>query len=124
MARYTNLDGTTPDKGLIFFTIHQKRLEQVPVKEKINVDGKVIEVVTLITREVYVPVEAHVEITKGRVISPDGKQLPNDQVWKRLKAGSVIVLSMEGITPAEPYLRALNKDTLIVIPGPSTEQID
>jgi hypothetical protein len=58
-----------------------------------------------------------IDMSNSRVITPDGKQLTLDDVWKKMKAKSVIVMSANGDTPAAVYLRALNPETLIVIPG-------
>ena len=65
----------------------------------------------------FVPVEVviHIEAAKSRIITPDGKQLPIDEVWKRLKADSVVIFSTDGNTPGEAFLRALNANTLIII---------
>ena len=59
---------------------------------------------------------ATVQLANSRVITPDGKQLPIEDVWKRLKAKAVIAYSDAG-TPGEQYLRALNPETLVII-GP------
>jgi RNA polymerase sigma factor (sigma-70 family) len=57
-------------------------------------------------------------IADCRVITPNGKQLRNDDLWKRLKNGAVVVVSTDGKTPAQPFLRALNAETLVIIPAP------
>jgi hypothetical protein len=54
----------------------------------------------------------------SRVITPDGKQLPIDEVWKRLKPNTIIAISADSNTPDNAYLRALNPETLVLIPGP------
>ena len=59
-----------------------------------------------------------IDVSNSRVITPDEKQLTLDDVWKKMKANSVIVMSANGDTPAAVYLRALNPETLILIPGP------
>src|SRR5436190_7696331 len=47
-----------------------------------------------------------IDMSNSRVITPDGKQLQLDDVWKKMKAKSVIVMSANGDTPAAVYLRA------------------
>jgi hypothetical protein len=59
-----------------------------------------------------------VDMANSRVITPDEKQLQIDDVWKKLKANSVIIMSADGKTPAAAYLRALNPEALVLIPGP------
>ena len=106
---------TIPTKGLIVFAFYEKVQEQMHVKEIINVNGKAIEVLKLVTRNVYKQIEITMDIADGRVITPDGKQLPVDEVWKRAKAGTVIALSADGNVPHQAYLRALNAQTLIIV---------
>jgi hypothetical protein len=67
-----------------------------------------------------VPVDYDVvyDIGASRVITTDGKQLPIDEVWKRLKANAVVMVSGDFQTPAAPFLRALRADTLVIIPAP------
>src|SRR5262249_59662177 len=60
-----------------------------------------------------------INAANSRIITPDGKQLPIDEVWKRLKANTVVVVSADSSTPAAPYLLALSAETLIIIPGPT-----
>ena len=55
-------------------------------------------------------------IVNARVITPDGKQLPIDEVWKCVKSNTVVAVSGSSATPAEAFRRALNSDTLIIIP--------
>ena len=47
-----------------------------------------------------------IDIEKARIITPNGKQVPADEVWKRLKKDSVVALSGDGREPAQAYLRA------------------
>lgn len=57
------------------------------------------------------------DVRTSKIITPDGKQVPIDDVWKRLKAKSVVVVSSDSNTPAQHFLRALNAETLIIIPA-------
>jgi hypothetical protein len=61
--------------------------------------------------------KTEITIADCRVITPSGKQVPNDDLWKRLKNGTVVVVSTDGKTPAEPILRALNAEMLVIIPA-------
>lgn len=61
--------------------------------------------------------KAEITIADCRVIMPNGKQVPNDDLWKRLKNGTVVVVSTDGKMPAAPILRALNAETLVIIPA-------
>ena len=113
---------TIPEKGLVVFLSYKSVSEMVPVKELINVNGKQVEVTKYATRVTYVPVETTNDISNARVITTESKQLAIDEVWKRLKAGTVVAVSTDGQAPAAPYLRALNANTLVIIPGPPKKQ--
>src|SRR5262245_20925739 len=84
---------TIPEKGLVVFATYKTVNEQVSVKELVNVNGKQVEVTKLATRVTYVPHETTHDISGGRVITTESKQLAIDDVWKRLKAGTVVALS-------------------------------
>jgi hypothetical protein len=113
---------TIPEKGHVVFLSYKSVSEMVPVKELINVNGKQVEVTKFATRVTYVPVEATYDISNSRVITTDSKQLAIDEVWKRLKAGTVVAVSGDTQAPAAPFLRALNANTLVIIPGPPKKQ--
>jgi hypothetical protein len=55
-------------------------------------------------------------------MTPDGKQLPIDEVWKRLKKDTVVLVSGDGNTPAQAYLKAVNPETLVLI-APQMDRI-
>ena len=57
------------------------------------------------------------DLFKSRIITASGKQLPIDEVWKRVKANSVIVFSGSYEAPAEAYLRTLSAEAVVIIPG-------
>ncbi len=109
---------TKPDKGELVFLETVTRM--VPVQKQVVVIKNGQQVTETVTEYVSFLEQRHVliDIGKSRVITPDGKQLPIDEVWKRLKAGTVIVLAADANTPAQIYLRALNAETLVIIPGP------
>ncbi len=109
---------TTPAKGLMFSISYQTVTEQVEVKELVNVNGQVVEVIKNVSRSVYVPVETARDISNSRVITANGKQLPIDEVWKRLRPNTVVVLSGDVNTPAAAFLQALNPETLVIIAAP------
>jgi hypothetical protein len=92
----------------------------VPVQKEIdvNVNGQIMkqvitEYVSVLEERSYV-----VEVANARVITPDGKKIANDDIWKRVKAKNVVVLSANGDTPAAEYLRALHPETVVIIPAP------
>jgi hypothetical protein len=109
---------TNPDKGELIFldTVIRYVTEERFVQE--NVNG--VQITKTVKVQVPVIEQRHIltDIGKGRVITPDGKQLPIEEVWKRLKANSVVLVSGDMNTPAPAYLRALNAETLVVIPAP------
>jgi hypothetical protein len=104
------------DKGHIIYTDNIVRM--VPVQKQVmkivngqNITEIVTEYVSVVeTRNVLI------EAAKSRVITPDGKQLALDEVWKRLKTNDVVALAANGNAPAQVYLRALNAETLVIIP--------
>ncbi len=109
---------TDPDKGHIVFreTIYKTETRVERRKEVKN--GKEIEVER--TVNVTVPFESNAIIvaSTSRVITPDGKQLPIDEVWKRVKTNTVVVLSGDGNMPDPAYLRALSAETIVIVPIP------
>jgi predicted P-loop ATPase/GTPase len=117
-------------KGLIEFieTVTRVVPEQREVFKEIVVvkDGVQVKEVVKEKVSVYVPVTEQrivmIDAAKSRVITPDGKQLPIDEVWKRLKKDTVVLVSSDGNTPAQAYLKALNQETLVVI-APQIDRI-
>jgi len=111
---------TTPQKGEIVLsrTIAVPRF--VPFAEQIEINGKVQVVTKFKTEIVYETRIVTINASSSRVITPDGKQLPIDEVWKRLKAGKAILECSQ--TPDAAYLRALHVDALVLIPGPAKKQ--
>ncbi len=110
--------GVDDKKGVVYFT--ETLTRYVPVVKTIvviengqQVNKNVTETVAVMEQRVIV-----IDLTKSRVITPNGKQLPIDDVWKRLKTNTVIALSADSNTPAAAYLNAFNEQTLIVIPPP------
>ena len=108
---------TSTDKTKGQIVLLETVAKAVPVDKVIRVitaDGpelrKVTEFVIVYEKRTVV-----IDATKSRVITPDGKQLPIDEVWKRLKKNTVVAASDDGNTPAQEYLRALSAETLIVI---------
>jgi len=110
---------TDKAKGSIVF--RERLYKHVPVIREVVeiVNGQ--QVKKTVTTYETVAEERLIEINaaNSRIITPDGKQLPIDEVWKRLKANTVVVVSADSSTPAAPYLRALSAETLIIIPGPT-----
>lgn len=93
-------------------------VKQVPVQQQVMkiVNGKaILEVVTTYVSVVETR-NAVIDMANSRVITPDGKQLPIDEVWKRLKANDVFALAADSNTPAPAYLSALHPQALVIIP--------
>src|SRR6266852_1829870 len=59
---------------------------------------------------VAVEYRTEIKIAACRVITPNGRQVPNDDLWKRLKNDTVVIVSTDGQTPAQPFLRALKAE--------------
>jgi hypothetical protein len=114
--------GADKAKGQIIFL--ETVTKTLPVQKQIEVIMNGVKVKQLVTELVLVQETrtTAVDAAKSRVITPDGKQLPIDEVWKRLKQNTVVVISGDGNTPAQAYLRALNPETLVVI-APQMDRI-
>jgi hypothetical protein len=120
---FKTVAGADKEKGQILFTETVTRA--VPVQREIAkevieiVNGMQVKKVVKVTVTEYVM--EHVQQTvshdaaKSRVITPDGKQLPIDEVWKRLKAKSIVLVSADGNTPSAEYLRMLRPEALIIM---------
>lgn len=110
------VSGADKTKGRIFFTEVAARL--VPVTREIveNVNG--VAVKKTVTEYVTENVKYEVIIAVGssRIITPDGKLAADEAIWKQVKKGSAVVVSVDGNTPAAPFLRALHQETIIIIP--------
>jgi hypothetical protein len=117
------VSGTDKTKGLIEFIETTTRLvpEQRAVIKEVVMIVNGMQVKQLVKEIVFVNVPVTeqrmvtIDAAKTRVITPDGKQLPIDEVWKRLKKDTVVLVSGDGNAPAQAYLKALNAETLVVI---------
>ena len=107
---------TKPEKGEVIYLDTATRAVAVEVDRVIIVNGQ--QVTQKVTEYRTVLEQRHVMLNaaKSRIITPDGKQLPIDEVWKRLKKNAVFAISSDGTTPAQVYLRALSAETLVIIP--------
>jgi hypothetical protein len=112
------IGGTNQAKGEIQFKQVDYKIVIVTFQKKVIENGKTI--VVDVTEAKYVPYFTLTTIAAAntRVITPDGKQLPIDEVWKRLKADLVVVVSGDEKTPDDVYLRTLNPQTLVIITPP------
>src|SRR5580765_8402219 len=110
------VDGTDPKTGKILFKEIRHQVVQVIEKRQVLENGKNVIVDVAVNKFVPVEYTSIIEANKCQIITPDGKQLPIDQVWKRVKAKSVVVVSGTGQTPGEAYLRLLAADTIVIIP--------
>lgn len=114
---FKTVESVNKEKGVIQF--REVVLSAVPVVKEIVVNENGVQVKKTVTVYETVAEQRMVEINaaNSRFITPDGKQLPIDEVWKRIKAKSVVVFSGNSETPSQPYLRALSSDAVVIIPG-------
>jgi hypothetical protein len=110
---------TEPDKGLILFKDTIYTIETVFEKRSVVKDIVFVEIEVPVNRIVPVEVTAAIDVRKSRVITSDGKQLPIDEVWKRIKANTVVVISGDNNTPDPAFLRALSAETVVIVPLPT-----
>jgi len=61
-------------------------------------------------------VEHKWDLKKAKVTTAGGKKLDLDAVKKRLAKPQVVVLSVDSKPVDEAYLKALDKDTLVIVP--------
>ncbi|MBI2808233.1 MAG: hypothetical protein HYX68_24875 [Planctomycetes bacterium] len=115
---FSVVQSTAPNKGQVVLTRIVKQQEQIAVSEKSLENGDFVERVRIITRVVDREVSVVYELGNSRVITPKGKQLPIDEVWRRLKKSTVVAVSGDSNLPAPIFLRALNPQTLVIIPAP------
>jgi hypothetical protein len=109
------VNGINKDKGEIIM--------RESVIRTVFVEKAIVEIVNgqMVTRTVRetVPVSEErlvtMQLANARVISADGKQMPIDEVWKKLKANTVVAVAGANNTPGQAYLRALNPETLVII---------
>jgi hypothetical protein len=106
-------------KGNIEFRDLTYKVELRTETRKVLVNGKEVEENVVV--QVMVPVEMQtiVQVANSRIVTPDGKAVPADDVWKRVKAKTVVVFSGNNELPDPAYLRALSADTVIIIPAPA-----
>lgn len=102
----------------IFFLETVVKLVEQNFQRVVIVNGKQ----ETVTETRFVPVmEQRISlfnVANSRAITTDGKQLPIEEVWNRLKKDAVVAVSVDGNTPAQMYLRALNPEVIVLIPGP------
>ena len=112
--------GLNKEKGQIAIQETVLRVVPVTVEKAVVVNGQ--QMTVKVTEYQYVSEQRVVvhDATKSRVITQDGKQLPIDEVWKRLTPKMVVVVSGDGKTPGQEFLRALNAETLVLILPPPT----
>src|SRR5262245_50307254 len=95
--------GPAPTFSLVRKTVHEKGhailvrtqtiAEYVPFTEKMLINGKLIDVTSYKMVYKQVAVDITYDLGTARVITPDGKQLPIDEVWKRLKPDTIVAIS-------------------------------
>lgn len=109
------VDGTDQAAGFIRLTEMRPVQEQYTEKRVRVIEGVPIEEEVVKTKTVYAHITGPYNAAKSQFITPDGKQVPVNEVWKRLKAKSVVAVSADGKVPDEAYLQALNRNTLVII---------
>ena len=107
--------GADKDKGTI--TYRDTVTHAVPVQKiiAVNINGQVVNKVVTEYETRTVEVTIMLPVADTRIITAGGKQIPIDELWKRVKADSVIVLSGNHDAPSQAYLRALNPETIVFI---------
>jgi hypothetical protein len=113
----TSVDST---KGLIEFNEVRYVIEEVQKVVVEIVNGEKVEKVIREQRMVPVGQIIQVETAKSCFITPDGKQVPVDDVWKRVKANTVVAFVDGDKAPDAPFLQALNPQTIVIIASTSS----
>ncbi len=108
---------TTPDKGHAILVQTTTVKEMVPYVERVFLNGVARDVTKYKTVLRFVEVDTIYDLAASRVITPDGKQLAIDEVWKRLQKNTVVAISGNFETPSAAFLRSLNAETLVAIPA-------
>ncbi|MBI2808232.1 MAG: hypothetical protein HYX68_24870 [Planctomycetes bacterium] len=111
--------GVNKKKGEITFLVTVTRVVPVVVEEEVIVNGQAQKVTVTKYQTVLEQRFQAINAASSRVITTAGQQLPIDQVWKRVKANTVVAVSDNGAVPAAAYLKALSVDTLVIIPPPA-----
>ena len=104
------------EKGTIGFLLTVTKSVPVEVEREVEVNGQKMKVKATVYEFVQTQQVIDINLAQSRIITPDGKKVPIDEVWKRLKKNSVVVVSGDGNAPAQAFLRALNAETLVIIP--------
>jgi hypothetical protein len=109
------VSGTKPEKGHVVLTRVVPIFEKVPFMLADN--PKAPPRLVYLERDVMTEVEMYYDIGASRIITPDGKQLPIDEVWKRLHPGVIVVVSGDAKAPTPAFLQALRPTTLVIVPA-------
>jgi hypothetical protein len=109
---------TDAAKGHIEFRETHFKTEFRAEFRKVVVNGVEVDQAVQIPVTVPFQVQVVIDAGKSRIITPDGKEVPKDDLWKRVKAKSVVVVSGDNAAPAPAYLRALSAETIVIIPLP------
>jgi hypothetical protein len=104
-----------PGQGLIVLSTMKLVNELTPRQQIYVVNGRVMTRTHYMSRWYYI--QDTLDARDSCVITPDGMQLPIDEVWRRLKPGTVLVVSGDFNRPAPEFLRALSGDTLVFTPA-------
>lgn len=110
------VDSVDKDKSQITFTYDLIRFVPVVKEVTVNVNGMQVKQLIMETIPVTETRTTVIDLAKSKIVTPDGKDFPLGDAWKRLKKGAVVLVSETGNTPAQAYLKALSAETLVVIP--------
>jgi hypothetical protein len=95
--------------GVTMRFVAEQRVKQV------ERGGKIEEIVETIRRPVYESRTEIVALDSTDVYEAGGKKLDRESVWNRAAAGTAAVVSADGKKVDSAYLKALAKDTLVIV---------
>jgi hypothetical protein len=61
-----------------------------------------------------------INVKRAWVFEGSGKELSTDEVWKRVAAGVAVAVSVDGKDVGPAYLKALAKETLVIVSPQNT----
>jgi hypothetical protein len=119
--QFVLLAGASKDKGALVVQV----AESVPVTKTVAVTeivgGQAVTRQVAFTDYQTVTKQEEWSLKSFRVLDAQGKEIEGDEVWKRLKAGDM-VLRQAGPEPIDPaYLKMFAKETVILAPKPMKE---
>ena len=85
------------------------------VKHEDTVRDEVRTLEAIIDKPIYKPRVLKLKLKFTEVFDPSGRKLDGEVVWKRLAVGATVVIPVDGMPVDSDYLRALAKDTLVLV---------